>query len=185
MKPWIIPEKLWHPEELPQVRERLKNPEFRKAKYDVVKKLKPKVIVEIGVRAGYSAYVMLKASPKARYIGYDNSSYNNGKKWISNLPRILSGWDYGLFDINTQHIDGILPADFYHIDGDHTEEGVYHDLEICWKYLQPGGHMLVDDIGYINPVRIGVRKWMSDHAWEIEFEEIDSYRGDILIWKDN
>ena len=40
-------------------------------KYQICKEVNPSKIAEIGVRAGYSAWTFLQASPDAEYIGFD------------------------------------------------------------------------------------------------------------------
>ena len=45
--------------------------DYYKVKYDICAELKSDIIIEIGVRAGYSAYYFLKARPNAIYYGFD------------------------------------------------------------------------------------------------------------------
>ena len=115
--------------------------EYRKyyqVKYDIISSIQPKKIVEIGVRAGYSAYYFLQAVPSAEYVGYD---------------------------------------------GDHTLDGVIHDLNICFKDAPKNSHFLVDDIDYLQQVSSGVDKWIAGNLDSISFEYIKSLRGEMLIRK--
>ena len=56
------------PEDPTATKERIQQyKEYYKIKYELCKKQNPKIIVEIGVRAGYSAWTFLQACPKAKY----------------------------------------------------------------------------------------------------------------------
>ena len=52
--------------------------DYYKVKHDICAELKPNIIVEIGVRAGYSAYHLLQAQPKAIYYGFDADNGTHG-----------------------------------------------------------------------------------------------------------
>ena len=60
---------------------------YYKIKYDIAKEADPKRIVEIGVRAGYSAFFFLQACPNAKYFGFDaNNGTHGGQGPKSYLP---------------------------------------------------------------------------------------------------
>jgi hypothetical protein len=66
----------------------------------------------------------------------------------------------------------LTPADlgdsfsFCHIDGGHSAEETYHDLELCWQITLPGGLIVLDD--YFHPgfpgVSEGAIRFMLDHS---------------------
>ena len=45
--------------------------QYYEVKHAIAKRLQPKSICEIGVRAGYSAYAFLSAAPAAEFLGID------------------------------------------------------------------------------------------------------------------
>lgn len=159
-------------------------------KYNIVNGLKINSILEIGVRAGYSAYTFLQAFPDAKYIGLDPHNGTHGGKGGDNYvyekwaKYILEGYNFELHRIDTQtetDLSRFGKFDFIHVDGDHTPEGVYHDLDLCFKILTEGGSILIDDYTYINDVKIGVDKWIRKNIDRVEWEFIDTVRGDIMI----
>ena len=165
--------------------------EYYKVKYDIVAELQPKTIIEIGVRAGYSAYYFLQAAPTAVYHGFDADNGTHGgqgpKPYIPWAEKILKEAGYNAtlhWPFDTQEHD-FLPAngDFYHIDGDHTVKGVKHDLDICFKYAPQGAHILVDDYDYIDTVKVGIDQWVSENRARINYAYRKSLRGEILITK--
>ena len=141
---------------------------YYKVKYDICKKQSPCRIVEIGVRAGYSAWTFLQACPNAEYIGIDADNGTHGgqggesgifSKWAAS---ILKNYDVKFFKLDTQVISNlnIINVDLFHVDGDHTSAGVQHDLDLAFASIHAYGLILVDDITYIESVRIGVSEWV-------------------------
>jgi predicted O-methyltransferase YrrM len=168
-------------------------PEYYESKYNICKRINPKTIVEIGVRAGYSADAFLQSCPTAKYLGYDaDNGQHGGKKGFFAKPYMkwakeyLAKFDYDVtinFPIDSQKINEIAVADFYHIDGDHSKEGVIHDLKTCYNSAPSGAYLLIDDIDYLPLVKEGVEEWIEAHKDSISHEYISSYRGEILIQK--
>jgi len=160
-------------------------------KYSIAKMCQPTSVIEIGVRAGYSAWAfMMACRPGVPYYGFDAENGTHGGRggpWTWWARKLLEGMDvphriYAPF--NTQEVDRLPEkADFYHVDGDHTERGVYHDLEICFGDLPIGGHILIDDYDYseAKDVRIGVNRWLKAYDGFIHWRYLPSLRGEILI----
>lgn len=183
------------------IRHRLKETaEIMNVKYQICKQCNPKVIVEIGVRAGYSAYAFMKACPKATYIGLDANNCTHGGQGNINrvywewAQHILKPFKSALFEIDTQVVDYItavdclkLKPDFFHVDGDHSQKGVIHDLNLAYKYLSTDGYILIDDIEYIPEVKDGVQEWLSKGGDlvinPVEVKYISSPRGECLMRK--
>lgn len=153
-------------------------------KHEICKQQNPKTIIEIGVRAGYSALAFLTACPDAKYIGIDFERLPEGKiytEWASNL---LKPYDFEIWKLNTQAITFIdkEEIDFFHIDGSHATKSVMHDLDLCFKILSSDGLILLDDM-VINNVGMGIRTWIENHESEINYEYIISRTGEMLIRK--
>lgn len=164
---------------------------YYKIKYKLCKNQNPKVIAEIGVRAGYSAWIFLQACPEAKYIGFDANNGTHGGKggedgtfaiWAAN---ILEDYDVELIELDTQKVNNlnINEIDFFHVDGDHTTNGVQHDLDLAFKSISDTGLIVVDDITYLPEVRNGVFIWISKMKNKIISEFVESLRGEMLIRK--
>jgi len=165
------------PERIAQYRD------YYKIKYDIIKEINPKSMVEIGVRAGYSAYFFCQAIPELKYYGYDaenNTHGGQGGPWLWWAEKILESFDTTILSIDTQTLFTIKSADFYHIDGDHSVKGAQHDLDICYANKNPKGTLLIDDYDYIPEVREGVDTWLEKHPKAI-WRYKESLRGEIII----
>jgi len=165
--------------------------EYYKVKYELCKKQNPKLIVEIGVRAGYSAWTFLQACPKAKYIGLDaNNGTHGGRggqdgsffKWAK---KILKDYDALLINVDTQktNILSFYDVDFFHVDGDHSVKGVQHDLDLALPCISDNGMILIDDMVYIKTVKIGVELWLEKMKDKITSEFYPSLRGEMIIRK--
>jgi predicted O-methyltransferase YrrM len=165
--------------------------DYYKIKYEICKEQNPQRIAEIGVRAGYSAWTFLQACPKAHYIGIDaNNGMHGGQggqdgSFFEWTKQILADYDIELIEIDTQQTDDlcITDIDFFHVDGDHTTRGVYHDLSLAFNTVNTGGLILVDDMTYIREVYLGAHQWLIDHADLVKYEFRPSLRGELLIWR--
>ena len=120
----------------------------------------PRTVCEIGVRAGYSAYVWMTESPNAKvYLGIDmDDQARYGGPWLWHARKLLDTLDieWDIWEQDSQEMTVIAPFQFdlIHVDGDHTFEGCMHDMKICWPAVAPGGVMVVDDATYLpGPVR--------------------------------
>lgn len=163
--------------------------EYYKVKYEICKAIKPKIIAEIGVRAGYSAWSFLQAAPDAEYYGFDA---NNGKhggqggkdgsffRWAK---KILSPYDCQFFEIDTQKTNDlkVRNVDLFHVDGDHSVKGVQHDLDLAFISISEHGTILVDDIVYLKEVRVGVNRWLKKMDKFVIHGFVESLRGEMLI----
>lgn len=165
--------------------------DYYSIKYEICKSAEPKRIAEIGVRAGYSAWAFLQAAPEATYYGFDA---NNGKhggqggqggcfwKWAKN---ILQPYNVFLVEMNTQQVERLPVADidFFHVDGDHSEAGVKHDLDLAWASLSRYGVILIDDIDYVMSVKVGASSWIQNKGKQVACMYYESLRGEAVIWK--
>jgi|GEM_PF-3539141 len=154
-------------------------------KHDIALELNPKSILEIGVRAGYSAFAFLSACPTARYVGLDaenNKHGGQGGPWTPWAVEILKPYDARIEIGDTQKMTELARFggfELIHVDGDHTTAGCLHDLEMALEVLLPGGAILVDDYRYIGSVRKAVDAFAKESGMEMELR--DSPRGEAIL----
>jgi len=156
-------------------------------KFFISRKYKPKRIIEIGVRAGYSAYGFLTAVPNAEYFGFDAENGTHGGErgpymdWAKDILSIFPNVKYKKIDTQTIDSLGEIKADFIHVDGDHSYQGVLHDLELVFNHhLDEHGVILVDDIDRIPDVALGVKKFLNNHP-NVKYKYLETFNGDVLI----
>ncbi len=157
---------------------------YYRVKYDIAKQINPARILEIGVRAGYSAYAFLCACPNAEYLGIDAENNKHGGKggpWIPWAEKILSSFKVELKVADTQKMDRIEggPFDLIHVDGDHSMKGALHDMRICWLSLSGDGVLFVDDYDYLTEVRKAVDVFISEVCCVSKY--VKSLRGEMLL----
>jgi len=121
--------------------------EYACFKYTVALALKPRSIVEVGVRGGVSALSFLSACPDALYTGFDNN--RDAREQGIDFTSHVRGW-FTRLDVradlrieDSQLLDRFPYADLVHIDGDHSFEGVRHDVVAAWRSGAPW--ILCDD----------------------------------------
>lgn len=152
---WAEIVRRWLPDDAERPSEEYKRQYF--LKFDCVRQAQPKVIAEIGVRAGYSALAMLLAAPEARYIGFeaDQGTFGGVQGFTAAaVPRVLAGFKHELRFVDSQNLSRIDDVvDFFHVDGDHSYDGALRDLETAWACSQ---YVLVDDYDFIRPVQAAV-----------------------------
>jgi len=126
-----------------------------------VKKMKPKVVVEIGTANGGTLLSMIKVAPKdASFVSIDlpAGEFGGGYAWykIPLLKAFVSGkQSLHLLRADShkletrQQLEKILagqPIDFLFIDGDHTFKGVKQDFELYSPLVRKGGSIAFHDI---------------------------------------
>lgn len=154
------------------------------AKWELVRRYRPRSICEIGVRAGYFARTMLAAAGAgATYYGIDNDSSSHGGAQGAHTyaEEMLQGYQYEI-QICDSHSLERLPADYdlIHVDGDHSYEGCMADLELVLPHAR--GVVLVDDFVNIQGVRDACRDFMLQHPnLRCYFDAGESCNGTFVI----
>lgn len=135
---------------------------YYRHKFGVATMLQPKSILEIGVRAGYSATAFMLASPLCRlYRGIDPDGGTWGgtgkfAHWAAEqLGERFPDVNLQLLFAGSQTAEATSwaadhgPYDLVHVDGDHSYNGTMADLNLAWAVTAPGGWVYVDD--YCSP----------------------------------
>lgn len=110
----------------------------------------PESYLEIGVRFGYSIQSIAMGSGRLKTVyGFDSEYDLAGSLDIAHtrLRMMVDELSFTRADTQTLSAIHVQPVDMAHIDGMHTEQGVYHDCELAIHALKPGGIMLIDDVG--------------------------------------
>lgn len=170
--------------------------------------LKPKSILEIGTRRGYSLLAMLfgagmtgpdesghyERGSVEEVAVIDNESYGVKLNWIEDiLGTLRNGLGFRSYHTNTQEDGFELPLryhgtdhaserwDIIHVDGDHTEAGALHDLELAAEALAPGGTIILDDVVFYADVAKALKRFEADHPGEWIVDHYPSLRGHALL----
>jgi len=174
------------------------------AKHAIALELQPGSILEIGVRAGYSALAFLSACPKARYVGLDAENGRHGGQggpWTPWAKGLLEPYSAEIAVVDTQESDSLTrlwarrtadfplpiqvlvfgPFDLIHVDGDHSEAGCLHDLRLSLPALAQDGAILVDDMN-LGGVRRAVDRFTEENGLLAEPRPV---RSALLSDRDN
>lgn len=163
---WLVPDPQWQ-------RDWAFMREWVTVRYDVAKRLQPQTIVEIGVRAGYSAFAFLAGAPDAQYVGIDTWGFPgySDDTHLLHASKLLAGKRASLLRTNSQHLQAlpVRDPDLVHVDGEHSEMGCYRD---CVISRQSGArHILVDDVLGIDIVRRGAQRFIDEY--KLTYELVD------------
>jgi predicted O-methyltransferase YrrM len=154
--------------------------------YSYAQSWKPKSVLEIGVRLGYSAIALVSGAGEAleKYIGIDAEidildSLELTKTVLSEHTEA----QIRLIKCNTQNDD--LPTDLgrfdlIHIDADHSFNGCLNDLLWSLSLADVGTRIIIDDNLYA-PVRSAVELVAKMYASHIKIKYITNWRGHALI----
>lgn len=168
----------------------------------MARKYKPKRILEIGVRYGYTGLVFvhgikkLRGSPNVEYLGLDDESYHGGSNGrananfqtvFPNVPMKAMTWNTILMGLPPE----IGTFDLIHIDGNHERQWAVNDLKLCWPVLNEGGIIMMDDCSQVadDPkfdIYAGVMDWLSRYEFttdQIDWQYHTNERNHIYIKK--
>lgn len=113
--------------------------------------IRPKEILEIGVRRGYSAFALIKGAEGTvrRFLGVDMELDIPGSNADAEaVVRRLGVDDVAIIKSDTRTsfpwIDGSF--DLIHVDADHSMRGALKDICNVLPLLSPGGTIIVDDV---------------------------------------
>lgn len=161
----------------------------------MAQKFKPRRVLEIGVRYGYTGIVFcLGARGKLGivdidYVGLDDESYhaNSCAQANANFAQAVPWANARAMRWNSFNglPKDIGTFDMIHVDGNHDTHGVLNDLGHTWPVLNPGGFILLDDY-YMPPIRKAIDTWLAamDVSEEVvEVQWVENERGHAYVRK--
>lgn len=133
------------------------------ALWRTIRELNPKRIVEIGTRAGYSAWTMMRACPDAIVQGFDmDCNEHGGYAGSHEHARRINPERFTLTIQDSHTIDRLPQCDLCYVDGDHTGQGAYDDLLLCER--SGVKTVLIDDIANLGEVRDAAKRFCRERS---------------------
>jgi len=127
--------------------------------YKMVKKYKPKNILELGTCCGFSSIYMSKANPSAVIYTIEGSKEladiakeNIEKLNCNNIKQIVGRFQ----DVLSGALEGIGRVDFAFIDGHHDRDATIRYYETIKPYLSHKSIVIFDDISWSDGMK---RAW--------------------------
>lgn len=171
---------------------------------DIVLKMKPEVVVEIGVWGGKSLTPMacaLKAAGQGVIYGIDPWDSNESIRWVMNESS-LTYWsradhqavkqrlvnrlaDFELTDwvcliqATSEEAEPIYNIDILHVDGNHSDQTSYLDVTKWVPLMKSGGFIIFDDMSWYENNQFTTARaveWLNQHC--IKFAEFN----DDCLW---
>lgn len=142
--------------------------QYYETKWRIAQELHPGRILEIGVRAGYSAFVFMRAaSAGSRYLGIDNGlcDAEARREYLAHARRLLEGVDARLWIVDTGSLRAFPGGpdgdswELVHVDGDHGYESCLHDMRCA---AAVGTRILVDDYDTGEGIRRACTEFLAD-----------------------
>jgi len=144
----------------------------------LLRRVRPRVMVEIGIASGLTARRVLEHVPTIeRYYGVDVPSdfvttlrcqqsevQHKPGRWATHDPRFrLVLRPQGSLDV----ADQLEPCDAVFIDGDHSYDAVMHDSDTAGKLIKPGGVIVWHDYGNPGVEVTGALEQLRAAGWPI------------------
>jgi len=156
---------------------------YYRTKWAIAAVLRPKRILEIGVRFGYSAMAFLDACPSASYLGMDinseaNGGYPDAVFWAA---RQLRHRKASFLIADSQTFDQ-WPGERYdliHVDGQQDGRGTIHDLSVA---LRQADYILLDGCLWTRQNFLAANEFIYRYRDLIEScFVIPGYAGELII----
>lgn len=146
-------------------------------KGEIFRRHKPASVIEIGTRCGYSLLTFAAASPGARYLCIDGAMDADSYDCLAHWRRLVErhNIDADLVVVDSHAIKSLPPADFAHIDGDHSYAGALADLR-----LVAGSRVILADDCCNQEVRAAVEVFAREGVRTVEYFDDGLRKGAIL-----
>jgi predicted O-methyltransferase YrrM len=146
----------------------------------LVASVAPRVMIEFGCNLGITAKRVLDNVPSLeRYIGVDvpadhKPTLDCQRAEIPLNPGCYAADDARFWLLMAQDsltADQLEPCDATFIDGDHSEQGVWHDTELAFALTRKGGIIVWHDAGNEAVEVTAVLEQLCDQGWPIKHIE--------------
>ena len=146
-------------------------------KGEIFRRHKPTSVIEIGTRCGYSLLTFAAASPGARYLCIDGAMDADSYDCLAHWRRLVErhNIDADLVVVDSHAVKSLPPADFAHVDGDHSYAGALADLR-----LVAGSRVILADDCCNPEVRAAVEAFAAEQARTVEYFDDGLRKGAIL-----
>jgi predicted O-methyltransferase YrrM len=93
----------------------------------------PRRVIEIGTRCGYSLLSFNSVAPRASFLCIDGCMDEDSLDCLAHAKHLIErhNIEADLIVVDSHAIRSLPPADFAHVDGDHSYEGALADLRLC------------------------------------------------------
>jgi len=146
-------------------------------KAQVCRRFAPGRVIEIGTRCGYSLLTFATVAPRASFLCIDGAMDADSYDCLAHWRRLVDRHeiDADLVVVDSHAIKSLPPADFAHIDGDHSYEGALADLRLVAHCRA----ILADDCDN-RDVRRAVETFAREQARTVEYFDDGLRKGAIL-----
>lgn len=168
----------------------------RNVLYTIVKSFKPKRYLEIGVSEGGSLRVVLENTELEFLAACDTWGRTYGGTGRGNhnhIIRLLTEFDYkGKVDFLDGDSRILIPQykpeslfDLILVDGDHSYNGAWYDLNNSWKLLESGGYIIIDDLihpqhKYLTEL---IENWANETGASLVYKNLETKMGVAVYQK--
>jgi len=128
------------------------------------------VIVEIGSFKGRSSAIIASCIENAEFYAIDtwmnDGMYEGQSNVFFEFKKNVAPWKEKIIPLRMRSEDAAYfwhkSIDMLFIDGDHTYPGVLKDLQNWYKFLKPGGDLLMHDFTYHRGVQAAADEFFGD-----------------------
>lgn len=163
--------------------------QYYAVKWGIARRWNPGRILEIGVRAGYSAFMFLRAAPRgARYLGIDSGlcDFEGRRPFLAHAEKLLSGYDALIWRVDAGSLRAFPVGpdgdqwELAHIDGDHSYDGCLHDLRCAARFSR---RIVVDDYDTGPEIRRACADFLQETGavWKTEEVPDGGVAGNLLL----
>lgn len=146
-------------------------------KADVFRRYKPRRVIEIGTRCGYSLLAFHAGFSGAEYLCIDGAMDADSYDCLAHWQRVTqrNSIDASLIVVDSHAIKSLPPADFAHVDGDHSYAGALADLRLVAHC-----RVIIADDCDNREVRAAVEQFAKEQARTTEYFDDGLRQGAIL-----